>query len=220
MEGKELVVYELMFAYDVIQASHADITDKGQTVEVVPSSIGTTATDKTDGDHYLLPSTEAVVVDTIDYENLVPGKEYTLKGWLMDKASGKQLVIDDKPVASEIKFTPNNTYGKVDIEFKFDASKLADGAELVAFEELYKDGVLVAEHKDIDDEDQTVTIGEPPATPEDGDYAKTGENLIGWIILALTLVVGATTLTVYGVRKRNAHKAEASAEDIQSTPNE
>lgn len=220
MEGKELVVYELMFANDVIQASHADITDKGQTVEVVSSSIGTTATDKTDGDHYLLPSTEAVVVDTVDYENLVPGKEYTLKGWLMDKATGKQLVIDDKPVASEIKFTPNNTYGKVDIEFAFDASKLADGAELVAFEELYKDGVLVAEHKDIDDEDQTVTIGEPPATPEDGDYAKTGENLIGWIILALALVVGATTLTVYGVRKRNAHKAEASAEDIQSTPNE
>lgn len=220
MEGKELVVYELMFANDVIQASHADITDKGQTVEVVPSSIGTTATDKTDGDHYLLPSTEAVVVDTVDYENLVPGKEYTLKGWLMDKASGKQLVIDDKPVASEIKFTPNNTSGKVDIEFKFDASKLSDGAELVAFEELYKDGVLVAEHKDIDDEGQTVTIGEPPATPEDGDYAKTGSNTLGWILFALSLVAGATTLTVYGVRKRNAHKSEASAEDIQSTPNE
>lgn len=220
MDGKELVIYELMFANDVIQASHADITDKGQTVEVVSSSIGTTATDKTDGDHYLLPSTDAVVVDTVDYENLVPGKEYTLKGWLMDKATGKQLVIDDKPVTSEIKFTPNNTSGKVDIEFKFDASKLADGAELVAFEELYKDNVLVAEHKDIDDEGQTVTIGEPPATPEDGDYAKTGENLIGWIILALALVAGATTLTVYGVRKRNAHKSEASAEDIQSTPNE
>lgn len=220
MDGKELVVYELMFANDVIQASHADITDKGQTVEVVPSSIGTTATDKTDGDHYLLPSTDAVVVDTVDYENLVPGKEYTLKGWLMDKATGKQLVIDDKPVTSEIKFTPNNTSGSIDIEFKFDASKLADGAELAAFEELYKDNVLVAEHKDIDDEGQTVTIGEPPATPEDGDYAKTGENLIGWIILALALVAGATTLTVYGVRKRNAHKSEASAEDIQSTPNE
>lgn len=220
MDGKELVVYELMFANDVIQASHADITDKGQTVEVVPSSIGTTATDKTDGDHYLLPSTDAVVVDTVDYENLVPGKEYTLKGWLMDKATGKQLGIDDKPVTSEIKFTPNNTSGKVDIEFKFDASKLADGAELVAFEELYKDNVLVAEHKDIDDEGQTVTIGEPPANPDDGDYAKTGENLIGWIILALALVAGATALTVYGVRKRNAHKSEASAEDIQSTPNE
>ena len=220
MDGKELVVYELMFANDVIAASHVDITDKGQTVEVVPSSIGTTATDKTDGDHYLLPSTEAVVVDTVDYENLVPGKEYTLKGWLMDKASGKQLVIDDKPVASEIKFTPNNTSGKVDIEFTFDASKLSDGAELVAFEELYKDNVLVAEHKDIDDEGQTVTIGEPPATPEDGDYAKTGENLIGWIILAIALVGGATVLTVYGVRKRNAQKSEAPAEDTQSTPNE
>lgn len=220
MDGKELVVYELMFANDVIQASHADITDKGQTVEVVSSSIGTTATDKTDGDHYLLPSTEAVVVDTVDYENLVPGKEYTLKGWLMDKATGKQLVIDDKPVTSEVKFTPNNTSGSVDIEFKFDASKLADGAELVAFEELYKDNVLVAEHKDIDDEGQTVTIGEPPATPEDGDYAKTGENLLPWIVLAIVLLVGAASAFAYGVRKRKANKSKADAEDSQITPNE
>ena len=220
MDGKELVVYELMFANDVIQASHADITDKGQTVEVVPSSIGTTATDKTDGDHYLLPSIDAVVVDTVDYENLVPGKEYTLKGWLMDKATGKQLVIDDKPVASEIKFTPNNTSGKVDIEFKFDASKLADGAELVAFEELYKDNVLVAEHKDIDDEGQTVTIGEPPANPDDGDYAKTGEDLLPWIVLAIVLLVGAASAFAYGVRKRKANKSKADAEDSQITPNE
>lgn len=220
MDGKELVVYELMFANDVIQASHADITDKGQTVEVVPSSIGTTATDKTDGDHYLLPSTDAVVVDTVDYENLVPGKEYTLKGWLMDKATGKQLVIDDKPVTSEIKFTPNNTSGKVDIEFAFDASKLADGAELVAFEELYKDNVLVAEHKDIDDEGQTVTIGEPPVNPDDGDYAKTGENLLPWIVLAIVLLVGAASAFAYGVRKRKANKSKADAEDSQITPNE
>lgn len=220
MDGKELVVYELMFANDVIQASHADITDKGQTVEVVSSSIGTTATDKTDGDHYLLPSTEAVVVDTVDYENLVPGKEYTLKGWLMDKATGKQLVIDDKPVTSEVKFTPNNTSGSVDIEFKFDASKLADGAELVAFEELYKDNVLVAEHKDIDDEGQSVKIGEPPATPEDGDYAKTGENLLPWIVLAIVLLVGAASAFAYGVRKRKANKSKADAEDSQITPNE
>lgn len=220
MDGKELVIYELMFANDVIQASHADITDKGQTVEVVSSSIGTTATDKTDGDHYLLPSTDAVVVDTVDYENLVPGKEYTLKGWLMDKATGKQLVIDDKPVTSEVKFTPNNTSGSVDIEFKFDASKLADGAELVAFEELYKDNVLVAEHKDIDDEGQTVTIGEPPATPEDGDYAKTGENLLPWIVLAIVLLVGAASAFAYGVRKRKANKSKADAEDSQITPNE
>lgn len=220
MDGKELVIYELMFANDVIQASHADITDKGQTVEVVSSSIGTTATDKTDGDHYLLPSTDAVVVDTVDYENLVPGKEYTLKGWLMDKATGKQLVIDDKPVTSEIKFTPNNTSGKVDIEFAFDASKLADGAELVAFEELYKDNVLVAEHKDIDDEGQTVTIGEPPVNPDDGDYAKTGEDLLPWIVLAIVLLVGAASAFAYGVRKRKANKSKADAEDSQITPNE
>lgn len=224
LAGKELVVYELVLANDVIQATHADITDKGQTVEIVESSIGTTATDKTDGDHYLLPSTEATVVDAIDYENLVPGKEYTLKGWLMDKATGKQLVIDDKPVASEIKFTPNNTYGKVDIEFTFDASKLADGAELVAFEELYKDGVLVAKHKDIDDEGQTVTIGEPPATPEGDEYAKTGEDLLPWIVLVIVLCVGAASACTYGVRKRKGSKTDnaqdATEADSQNEPEE
>ena len=90
----------------------------------------------------------------------------------------------------------------------------------MAFEELYKDNVLVAEHKDIDDEGQTVTIGEPPANPDDGDYAKTGENLLPWIVLAIVLLVGAASAFAYGVRKRKANKSKADAEDSQITPNE
>ena len=217
LEGKDVVVYELLLANDLIAASHVDITDEGQTVEIVPTTIGTTATDKTDGDHYLLPSTEATSVDTVNYENVVPGKEYVLKGVVMDKATGKQLVVDDKPVSAEMKFTANNTEGLVDIEFTFDASKLSDGAELVVFEELYKDDVLVAEHKDIDDEAQTVTIGNPPANPDGGIFDKTGADLLPWTVLAALLIAAACTAGIYGVRKHKAQPENTSEnEEVQA----
>ena len=220
LDGKQLVVYELMFANGVIAASHTDITDEGQTVTIVPTTIGTEATDKTDGDHYLLPSTEATVVDTVDYENVVPGKEYVLKGTLMNKATGKSLMVDDKPVTAELKFTPNNTHGKIDIEFTFDASKLADGAELVVFEELYKDDVIVAEHKDIDDESQTVTIGEPPAPTDGGSFDKTGQNLAFWIALALILLGGAAAIGIH-VARQNKRTAKADdSRDESSSPDQ
>lgn len=53
---------------------------------------------------------------------------------------------------------------EVQIEFTFNASELA-GKELVTFEELYDvtnpdEPIKVAEHKDIEDERQTVTITE------------------------------------------------------------
>lgn len=63
---------------------------------------------------------------------------------------------------------------EVQIAFTFNASELG-GKELVTFEELYDTSnpdkpIKVAEHKDIKDEGQTVTIKEKPespATPEE-----------------------------------------------------
>ena len=34
--------------------------------------------------------------DVVEYKHLVPGKEYTVKGILMDKATGEPLLIDEK----------------------------------------------------------------------------------------------------------------------------
>ena len=69
---------------------------------------------------------------------------------------------------NDIAFTATDTKMEVQIEFTFNASELA-GKELVNFEELYDmtnpdEPVKLAEHKDIEDDGQTVTITERIST--------------------------------------------------------
>lgn len=160
-EGVDVVVYEAIAREGRIVAAHADLADEGQTVAVSPSSIGTEATDGADRDHSVLPSLEAEIIDTVRYENLIPGREYKVTGKLMDKASGKQLYVDDKAIEQTVTFTPNAPTGIVNVVFTLDTTKLL-GKEIVAFETVYKDGIEVAVHADIEDAAQTVIIEDGP----------------------------------------------------------
>lgn len=159
-EDTETVVFEFLFKGSELIAHESDIKNKGQTVEIVTPKLSTTATDKTDGDHTLLPSREATVVDHVEYTDLIPGKEYTIEGVLMDKSTGTELIVGDGKVTAVATFVPNKANGSVDLEFTFDASELG-GKDLVAFEVAYKDGIQIADHQDIDDEGQTVSVSEP-----------------------------------------------------------
>lgn len=132
-------------------------------------------------------SKEVTIVDAVHYENLLPGKEYTVKGVLMDKSTDKPLMVGDKKVEASASFTPNKPNGTVELEFTFDATGLED-KEVVAFETLYKDGIEVATHADIDDAAQTVKFVKPP---KGGVYDKTGNMLSGYGWVAALLVVAA-----------------------------
>lgn len=199
------VVYELLVKDGRIVAVHTDINDEGQTVQITPSTIGTTAYDKTDGDHEALPSKETTIVDRIDYKGLVAGKEYTITGKLMLKETGEQLVINDKPVEATTTFVPNDTDGFTEIEFTFDSTGLLN-KEIVAFESVSKDDVEVAVHADIDDEGQTVIVKNPP----DGTgFFKTGGET--WVLVALILIA-AGIATYFGRKLYLARKGEADAE--------
>ena len=187
LAGKKAVVFELLVKDGIAVGAHSDLTDEDQTVTIVPSTIGTEATDKTDGDHEVMVSKEVTIVDAVHYENLLPGKEYTVKGVLMDKSTGKPLMVGDKKVEASASFTPNKPNGTVELEFTFDATGLED-KEVVAFETLYKDGIEVATHADIDDAAQTVKFVKPP---KGGVYDKTGNMLSGYGWVAALLVVAA-----------------------------
>lgn len=187
LAGKKAVVFELLVKDGIAVGAHSDLTDGDQTVTIVPSTIGTEATDKTDGDHEVMVSKEVTIVDAVHYENLLPGKEYTVKGVLMDKSTGKPLMVGDKKVEASASFTPNKPNGTVELEFTFDATGLED-KEVVAFETLYKDGIEVATHADIDDAAQTVKFVKPP---KGGVYDKTGNMLSGYGWVAALLVVAA-----------------------------
>ena len=211
-EATDTVVYEVLLKDNLIVAIHADRADAGQTTTIVPSEIGTTLADKTDGDHYFLPSSETTLVDTVEYENLIPGQEYEVVGKLMQKneQSGEpEAVLDSRgqEVVATTTFTPNQPSGTIALEFTFDSTQLPDGQAVVAFETLYKDGVEVAVHADIDDEAQTAWVGEPPLGEQ---FAKTGETLLPWIIgIALLLLAGSSAATYY-VRKRKLADGDAS----------
>lgn len=233
-ETKDIVVFEVMSknavadeegSAPVIVASECDLDSEEQTVNLVPTVIGTTATDKSDGDHTLMAGKDAVITDRVTYEGLIPGKEYTLKATLMDKKTGEMLSINDQHVTAELKFTPNSQNGTIDIDLgKFDASSL-DGHDLVVFEELYKQTeqggeateVLVAEHKDIDDEGQTVTV---TATPPGGFFGKTGGNVFFIVVSIAALTVLACGCAYYGIKnRRSAKTGDAAADEGGDTDN-
>ena len=229
-ETKNLVVFEVMFKGSIenasdetpvsIVASECDKDNEGQTVKLAPSTIGTTATDKSDGDHELMAGKDAIITDEVKYEGLIPGKEYTLHATLMDKKTGEPLKVADKGVTAELKFTPNSESGTVSINLgEFDATSL-DGHTLVVFEELTKqsdiDGkttdVTVAEHKDINDEGQSVTV---TSTPAGSTYGKTGVDMTNIAIAIGILLIAAGCATAYGIKSRKTTKGDAdeSAED-------
>ena len=101
------------------------------------------------------------LTDTVEYKHLVPNKEYVLKGVLMDKTTGKELIINGETIKAETTFVPTEPNGTTTVEFTFDAKYIKADTDIVVFESLYKDGMELAVHADIEDEGQTVKVKVP-----------------------------------------------------------
>ena len=155
LHGKEIVVFEDLYRENVLLATHTDINDEGQTVKIKNPEIGTKAT--ADGKKEITAD-KITITDVVSYTDLTPGKEYKLTGVLMNKATNDKLLIDGKEITAEATFTPKATTGEVEMTFTFDARELTAETEVVVFETLYRDGIEIAVHADIEDEGQTVKI--------------------------------------------------------------
>ena len=155
--------------------------------------LGTTAT--IDGKKEFTVNGDITIDDVVSYKHLTVGKEYTIKGVLMDKSTGKQFLVDGKEVSSEVTFTPETADGEVTVSFTFDGSVITKETEIVVFETLYREGTEIAVHADIEDEDQTVTIHpqpepEKPQTGDDsniGFYIGLGSVAVGCLIAFLII---------------------------------
>lgn len=178
LEGRSTVVFEKLYdAEGNLVASHEDLGDEGQTVSFASPSpeIGTTATDGDDGDHEAYADADVTIVDEVRYENLEADVEHVMVGTLIDRDAAAPVEKDGKPLTVEVSFTPEEADGTVEVVFHLDGSDLA-GRTLVAFEELRLDGEVIAEHKDPNDEGQSVGLVEPPSeTP--GEPSKPGGTL-------------------------------------------
>ena len=234
-DGTELVAFETLSHDGVGIAAHTDITDEGQTVTVEnpKPEIGTTAKDGVDGDKIIAADTEATIVDTVEYTNLIPGEEYTLTGAIyvkhVDEEGGVTeeplLDADGNPVSAKTTFTPETASGSVEVTFTFDASAIADGTELVAFETLFHNGEVIAVHADITDKGQTVTVEHPeepetPDTPEQPEpeqptpepdkpqgttYGKTGVSTMPIVagIVLLIVAAGGTAFCAHRLHRKD-----------------
>lgn len=189
LHGKEIVVFEDLYRENIKVAAHADITDDDQTIKVKTPEIGTTAS--FEGEKEIDPLDKVTLTDTVSYKDLTPGKEYRVTGVLMDKSNGKELLINGEKVTAEAAFIATEASGSVDVTFTFNATGL-HGKEIVAFEDLYRENVLLATHADINDEGQTVKI----KNPEIGTKATAdGKKEITADKITITDVVSYTDLT-------------------------
>ncbi|MCB6468595.1 MAG: VaFE repeat-containing surface-anchored protein [Coprococcus comes] len=221
--GQNLVTFEELYDLKnpeepVKVAEHKDIEDEGQTVLITERkiSIHTTATDK-NGKKEIEAGKELTIVDTVTLEGLEIGTNYKLSGWQMVKAENAKLLIDGKEVTNDYEFIADKEKMEVQIEFTFDGSTLG-GKQLVTFEELYditnlEEPKKVTEHKEINDEGQTVTIKEVPETPtpetpgtttKTSNPPKTGDtaNAILWIAILVLSAAGIIGVRIWNKKKQ------------------
>lgn len=190
----------LVAPYTAKVTAEATVAWAAQPVAAVPA-ISTSLVDAADGDQ-VLAWNGGTVTDTVAYENLVPGTEYTVRGELKRKRDGSSTGITGS--TTFIPAAPNGT-----VSVPFTVPEGFAGETLVAFEELYEGrdatGILRAEHKDIDDAAQTVTVQREaavvPATPDPapdrgGSLAATGSAtpIAAVVFGLLALVAGAVLM--------------------------
>ena len=203
-------------------AEHKDIEDDGQTVLISERiiKIHTNATDK-DGNKEVDASKDVTIVDTVTLEGLEVGTKYQLKGWQMLKEDNSELIIDGKRVEDDYTFIADSENMEVKVVFTFDASTLA-GKQIVTFEELYDlsnpdEPKKVTEHKDIEDDGQTVffkekpTVFEEPKNPETphklSELPKTGDSTNIYKMIGLFLASGAILLGSHFLKNRKKKKS-------------
>ena len=205
--GKTFVAFEELYKDGILVAVHADINDKDQTVTVI--SMGTTATDAGTGSKTLTLGENVKIRDSVVLKGLTVGNIYTLKGAMMDKGNGS-----DTGITGETSFKAISSEMSVDVIMTIDTNKYQNRS-LVAFEELYDgNGILITEHKDLNDEGQTVTVPKipngyitvpPSSVTKTTPPVKTGDttNAVLYVLLAAAALV---VLTITIIRRKKIEK--------------
>ena len=201
LAGKAVVVFEDLYLDENIVASHADITDEGQTITFGKPAIGTTAT--IDGEKIAVPAEQITITDTVEYSGLTVGQEYKLTGVLMDKETGEPLLVGEEQVTSEATFIPAEPNGTIDVLFTFDATGL-EGKTVVVFETLFQGETEIASHEDIEDKGQTIIFTEQPSigttATVDGQHTAEPNGKITIVdVVEYTGLTPGETYTVSGI---------------------
>ena len=226
LAGKSLVAFETMEHEGVEYMAHADIDDVDQTVASV--DIATRARDGITNTGEGTVTENGVLIDTVAYTGLAPGKEYRIFTTLMDKSSGNALAGDDGlPKVGTTVFTPETPDGTMDVTVNLDTTELA-GKSVVFFEKLTDEtDSVIAVHEDMDDEGQTVTFpGEEPGPEAPGKgYPKTGgiadvdPVVASIVVIVLCGCAGAGYACIRRTRSK-AKESDSHDEEVTSSVDE
>lgn len=164
LAGREVVVCEEIGGMQLYSGEefyytygeHKNLDDADQTVKFISSTIKTKASMVSTNTKYAYALGNDNVKDTVSLTGLIKGQTYSLQGYLIDKATTKNI---------NSQFTNKNFVAtaesmEVEMNLGIDTSELAD-KDIVVYENLYYRGSLIASHVDINDVDQTVTILNP-----------------------------------------------------------
>lgn len=202
LAGEDAVVFERVYHNGSEVIVHENIDDEAQTVHF--PGVRTTASDEKDSDHQIDHKGTVSVVDSVQYENLLPGVQYRVTGVLMNKSTGSPALAGGKKISGEAVFTPQEPSGSVEVVFRFNSSRLRDG-EYVAYETLYMidsgngDEYEVGSHKDLRDKEQTVKRQTPPGGPGTGDE----NTALIWILLLAAAAAGTAGVLVFRKRRED-----------------
>lgn len=156
--GRTIAVYEYLYQDGVLIYKHDDPNDKKQQIYIKDKlKLNTTAIDLLSGTHEAIAKKDVTIRDNAEHFGLIENQEYTIKGIVMDRTTGKALVINGKQITAEKSVQIETADGTIHVDFTLDASEL-NNRSIVVYEFLYHKGQLIASHEDINDEDQTITF--------------------------------------------------------------
>lgn len=190
--GRDIVAFETLIQEDRELVVHADLDDGSQTVSIPRIA---TSLAEANGGGKTVEKGAFTLVDTVSYTNLRPGETYTVRGLLMDKATGAAFTgADGAAAGGETSFVAEEEAGTCTVSFSVDAGNISENTQLVAFETLYAgDGAVLAIHEDLGDEMQTVSITVPdrpqrtfvPGTGDDNSPLSLGAAVATGAVLAV-----------------------------------
>ena len=215
LAGKKIVVYEQLFLAEddgnrTPVAEHREIADAEQTITI--PGIRTTFRDMETDSQIGIPSAEQKVEDTVWYTGLIPGKEVSVTASVMTvNEAGDPAALTDtagNPLTETVTFVPEKSEGSVTIAITIDSGMLA-GKKAVCFEEIRSDGIPVAIHADIGDQDQTIWYPDIRTTATD---KATGEHVASVSVEGVFIDV----ISYSGLKPHETYTAKAVLMDAES----
>ena len=205
LAGHELVVFESVYRDDKLVASHEDINDEAQTIEVIYLVTYASNYNSKEGSKDVIANGIVKIKDVVKY-CLKAGREFTIRGTLTNKDTGKQLFVNGKSVVEEVTFTPEETCGELEMVFEFDATGLG-GTNVVILENVYQGRNLIIEHDELDNVDESFYLLLPaPDTGHITNLSDDNANQSSAIIIVAVSIAFVATGTYVGMRLWNRSK--------------